>query len=1107
MNHQKTIFFVLVGCLFFSRALSQGPQPIAEIIALRGVVEVYTDSAWLTAQQGHTLTAGNTIRTGDDGWVAILMLDETRLHLNRNSRFVFAQVAPKAGWLERVSQIPIVGSLYQLLSGEVFIENDNRDILIDVEAPTIKAGIRGTSFLLHAPSEAFSELTVLDGRVLASHVENPQNTLTASAGDRVLALAGEPLRLERLDIQPQDAVQWVLYLPPLLVKGEMDQASAVVSGALQYASNDMRLGRLTEAYQNLQGLTERYPAASEPWRLLALVQLLLGDKQNALTAAEQAVQAAPESAAALLSLSYVMQAFFDLPQATALTHRALEFDANNVLAWLNLARLRFGSDDSQAAWQALLRAQQLAPDNAEVHNLRGFLLLARNDTMRAIDAFLRAAALDRRIGEPHLGLALAYMRQGQPESALKALATAVLLEPRRSLFMSYWAKLLHQVKRFDKALAMLELAKRYDAQDPTPHFYEALILRDLNRPSEGIRALNRAIDLNDRRGVYRSRFLLDRDLAVRNVDLAELYKQLGLTAWAQNRAFKSIKQDFTNYSAHTLLAGALAEEPDRALAQAGEALLGRLLQPGNVNSFTTFNDYTALFEQPAIQGEFTVAKGSHDALESEALFFGAVPSLNMAFNMGAVYADTDGWRDTNGERFSDVAGVIKWDITPDDSLLVTASRARSELQDEFYPRFEFDFPADPIDRIESHLTRWELGYHHHAGPRSDLLLFLSRVETDGNQLEHSSFQVFDDLPEPTIESFDHAEFDNPYWQLQGQYSTQWKGHQFTFGTLQYWIDHSVRVQREDYLNDGDEQTLLGAIKAGNDLDSRFQSYYVLDTWDVLPSWALDAGLYFDRLETGDAFSGAEWTIEALNPRLGVIWQPTERDTFRLAAFRYLLPLATARLDPMDVAGVSLYRNGLLGSETEEISLVWEREWTSGFFSASLFYQDIEYSRKQLQAGGTTAFDTRYGHSKGIDLRWNQLLPWPGTALTANYRYLDVHNDSLYTLTGGDLPATDRAEHLFAVDLNYVAPGGFFANARQTYRSIDSEAADRPNENFWITDLKLGFEFPEKRGRLQFEVRNLFDQQFNWVTDPFAITSALPTPVPAREFWVSFSYDF
>ena len=54
------------------------------------------------------------------------------------------------------------------------------------------------------------------------------------------------------------------------------------------------------------------------------------------------------------------------------------------------------------------------------------------------------------------------------------------------------------------------IAKELDPNDPTPWFYDAIRLQTENRPVEALRNIERSIELNDNRAVYRSRLLLDR---------------------------------------------------------------------------------------------------------------------------------------------------------------------------------------------------------------------------------------------------------------------------------------------------------------------------------------------------------------------------------------------------------------------------------------------------------------------------------------------------------------------------------------------------------------------------------------------------------------------
>src|SRR5207245_10744500 len=49
------------------------------------------------------------------------------------------------------------------------------------------------------------------------------------------------------------------------------------------------------------------------------------------------------------------------------------------------------------------------------------------------------------------------------------------------------------------------VAKDLDPRDPTPWFYDAIQKQTTNRPVEALHDLQKAIDLNDNRAVYRSR--------------------------------------------------------------------------------------------------------------------------------------------------------------------------------------------------------------------------------------------------------------------------------------------------------------------------------------------------------------------------------------------------------------------------------------------------------------------------------------------------------------------------------------------------------------------------------------------------------------------------
>jgi tetratricopeptide (TPR) repeat protein len=225
-------------------------------------------------------------------------------------------------------------------------------------------------------------------------------------------------------------------------------------------------------------------------------------------------------APALVAASEAEQARFDLSGAGFSTGAQL---IRVMSALVNRARIRFGTGDTAGATVDADAAAAAAPTmrrrccagSSRSPGRRGW---ARSDWK----ARRRTPS-----GEPHLGLGLVHFRGNRVNDGLLEMLTATLLEPHVSLYQSYLGKAYYQAQRFPEGLSALASAKRLDPRDPTPWLYTSLFLRDQNRQVDALNELRTAIDLNDRRAVYRGRLLLDRDLATKNVSLAEIYRQPG----------------------------------------------------------------------------------------------------------------------------------------------------------------------------------------------------------------------------------------------------------------------------------------------------------------------------------------------------------------------------------------------------------------------------------------------------------------------------------------------------------------------------------------------------------------------------------------------------
>ncbi len=147
---------------------------------------------------------------------------------------------------------------------------------------------------------------------------------------------------------------------------------------------------------------------------------------------------------------------------------------------------------------------------------------------------------------------------------------------------------------------------------------------------EALHDLQKSIELNDNRAVYRSRLMLDEDLAARSASLGRIYRDLGFEQLALVEGWKSVNTDPANYSAHRLLADTYAARPRHEIARVSELLQAQLLQPINItpvqpqlaetNLFIldgagpadpAFNEFTPLFNRNRLALQASGVVGSN----------------------------------------------------------------------------------------------------------------------------------------------------------------------------------------------------------------------------------------------------------------------------------------------------------------------------------------------------------------------------------------------------------------------------------------------------------------------------------------------------------------
>ena len=845
------------------------------IIDFRGQVSILREDAveWSPVFHDQPIHPGDRLKTGPRGWAAVLMADESMVQLARNTLFIIRKAGSGKdnGDVRNVSQSlggVLERSVYALERGRMWLRNTSRDVSLDIDTPSVTAGIRGTELEVRVEPEDMVTISVLSGTVVAW---NEGQTMRLGPHDQVIARSGKPLVKTQL-IAPRDAVQWTVVIPSFVAKwdeditspdasdksvvkrgsrewffrnsrtywreGDVEQALAELESGLdsypEYTPIAVEMVRILVAvkeFNHARDMSEeflkRWPLNTELLSMNALSYFLLGEKDKARLAARKAVGADPGSCPAWLVTSLVEQAYFRLDDAVEAVQHALNSDPENIDALVILARLYFGQGFVEEARQTILRARELAPTDSAITSLYGFICLGEGKTDEALAAFERSLDLSPGNGESYMGRAIALMRKGNVDGAVAAISRASLLDPQRSMFVSYFGKMLYQLGNADKAMDVLEYASWLDPHDPTPHLYQSVILYDHNKAGEALEHLNRAMELNDNQAVYRSRFLLDKDIAVHGLDQSVIYADLGLNEWAAKRAMDSVKIDYSNAAAHIFLAGAYQRMDDRGSAGSSELRIGDVMMTANVNAYNTYNHYTSLFEKPSFIGAIT-GKVKNDGYSGEVMILGNLPEEHATLDVLASYDEDDGWRENDDSREKIVVGHVKFSPTHKDTLTILPDYCSLKYGMTYPQRYLYNIVEDPDDWLENREKSITLGYHRNIDVFADFFLVYKHANTDfdvvcPNVTEISLIR----LEECVQDDFDF--YDDT---IQSQYTRQWNNHRILAGGLLFWRNESVeRSYQGDMYYILNNAHLYGTcVKDSRRKDDEYRNAYIHDVF-------------------------------------------------------------------------------------------------------------------------------------------------------------------------------------------------------------------------------------------------------------------------------------
>ncbi len=903
-------------------------------------------------------------------------------------------------------------------------------------------------------------------------------------------------------------------------------------------------GRVPEARSRLEAAANLpAPAPQLALPLLAQIDLVQNRKDAAQTEASRALSRYPGSATALFSQGLVKMASFDLPAATQFLQKAIEADPRFVEAYVYLGKIWLGSEYLNRAQKTIDQALQIAPRDPAVLSLAGFVRLAFRDYARAGDLFNRAVKADPRFGEPHLGLAIYSFRYREPAKGLEEMLTATLLDPRVASYQTELGKALFQTRAFDRALEVYDYAKTLDPKDPTPYFYKGIALTDLNRPGEAVQEINKSIELNDNVAMFRSRSLLDQDLAVRNASLARSYLQLGLNEWGFSKAVTAVNYNPYDSSSHLfmrdliLASRAGSESPfitgGMLLSTANvEAALYRVLSRANQNTYSNVqiegtqalgltNDYTSMFEMPygriGAVGGIGAWEGKKSIQDHLGFVYGGTPGF-AALGFGRYFDSRGANFDSypippatslgGTQRAYDLQGDVKWEPTVHGTLSGFFEGSEQKATSASTQAYLSPATIGLVNRGDNYTTFsrqqfYEAAYYHRFNPDAALLGYYARLQFPYHASVSKDFSYnlnfFGPPGFPTSEhELDTATFDRASnnIQLQQHLRLSVLGQHSLVGGFDYLSGPGVS-QRQSITDYGvvDLSSLMpGATLPFSSLVVRdFRppqwnyTFYLMDYWRPTSNLVLELGLFKDfnkavRYNFQENIYSSSWS-----PRFGANY------LFNLGGTQHALRAVVGRflnthlitqplLVPSETAGFTWAIDSSSGTEIRQAGGAWEAQWDAKTFTVLRL--------GALRVSTPTLFLDNQGFEQPLPQNWkryqaslvvNRIL-FSSLGLSAGVMGKRVIPDLSFEETLGGLRG--YSEFNAFIGLAYLHPQGWLARIRpllvQQYGDITGRKSDAP---FVITNLTVGREFPDKRGFVTFEVQNLFNRQPFYLLEP------------------------
>lgn len=1147
-----------------SSSLSQTNQPnpstTATVLTKEGTVEVknFGIERWIPARTNQVMQLRDLIRTSFKSRASVRLTDQSVL---RMSQLTTVQILPPKKSTDR--------NLINFQRGLSYLLNREDPGTTEFVTPSASGAIRGTEFHVAVDDNGATVITMIDGSV---DLTNDFGSLNITSGEQATVDPGQAPRKTAV-LDAINIIQWALYYPGILDINELPP----LNPAFNESVRAYRVGNLLQALDSLPATSPDTNPATRIYTAAVLLAVGLVDEattqiqglmvnggtdstqQSELASALRKLIVAVknqqwedekglETATGWMAESYYRQSRGDLggamEAALEATNRSPEFG----FAWVRLAELEFGFGLRKRATEHMLKGLEYAPENAQALTLQGFLAAAGNEFHAATLYFDKAISLDPALGNAWLGKGLLKIHAGEVSEGRADIQTAAALEPTRAVFRSYLGKAWNNQGDNPRGMKELGLAKKLDPSDPTSWLYSAIINREQNRINEAISDMTYSKDLNQNRRVFRSSSLLDQDQAVRGVNLANMYRDVGMTEFSIREATRAVNYDYANASAHLFLANSYYEKRDLygvnnryETPWLNELLLANLMAPvgaGSLSQNISLQEYSSLFREDGLtllnQSEL-FSNGNWQQFTSQGGTFG-----DIEYSVDLVHLELQKERPNSDYDVTTLYTKVKYQMTPEDSLFVMGvfNDASGGDLTQYYNHYSTAANAtgardgySPTRRFESEQKPSVIvGYKHDWNPENTTLLIAGRLDEDTI--------VRDSAPQSLIlrrvggsvgqiqsNSDFSLDFERNalFHSVETQHIWQRDAHRAIMGIRGQ--DGSQDVN--SLLVSNTSNPFVSSLTLDQDfsLDQQRLSIYSYYYWDIFQTLQLNAGVSYDYLKyplnVGLPPIGPEEDIErGVYPKFGLTWNPIDNLYLRGAYTRSLggaLFDTSFRIEPTQVSGFTQAFRSLIpesisgpiaGTEFDTYGLSIDYVFPTQTY-VGVEAQLLESSSSQrlgafTSSGFPPVVDTATSFSQDTDFReksllitLNQLL---GEVITVggNYKitYADLSSSSSEIPT--TIPSASTVHfnneawlHQISLDGYYNLPNGFFThlNAMWTQQSNQNYTPDIPGDDFWQLNAFVGWRFMQRKAEVRLGIINITDQDYR--LNPLTLYNELP----------------